>query len=246
MSDAENIITYIDDVLVHSANHTLHIQHLSSALSRIRAAHLRLNAKKCIFAATSVQYLGHTLSASGVRPGSCKIKAIRDCLPPTSQKQLKAFLGLANYFRNYIKGFSSLAAPLFALTRKSSGWPLIGPSLPQAALSAFHAIKSAISSQPVLAYPSPLGDLTLAVDSAQGDANNQGGMGAALLQQQPDGSNKPIGYASRQLLTYERNYPAFLLEMAAAVFGMDYFHHYLVGRPFRLLLSTEIAQHQEL
>ena len=60
-------------------------------------------------------------------------------------------------------------------------------------------------------------------------------MGAALLQQQPDGSNKPIGFASRQLLTYERNYPAFLLEMAAVVFGMDYFHHYLVGRPFRLL-----------
>ena len=112
---------------------------------------------------------------------------------------------------------------------------MIGSALPPAALSAFNSIKSAISSQPVLAYPSPSGDLTLAVDSAQGDANNQGGMGAALLQRQSDGSNKPIGYASRQLLTYERNYPAFLLEMAAAVFGMDYFHHYLVGRPFQLL-----------
>ena len=113
MSDAENIITYIDDVLVHSATHALHIKHLSSALSRIRAAHLRLNAKKCIFAASSVQYLGHTLSASGVRPGSCKVKAIRDCLPPTSQKQLKAFLGLANYFRNYIKGSPRKALSCF-------------------------------------------------------------------------------------------------------------------------------------
>ena len=116
MSDADNVITYIDDVLVHSSTHELHIKHLSSALSRIRAAHLRLNAKKCIFAASSVQYLGHTLSASGVRPGTCKVKAIRDCLPPTSQKQLKAFLGLANYFRNYIKDFSSLAAPCLLYT----------------------------------------------------------------------------------------------------------------------------------
>ena len=77
----------------------------------------------------------------------------------------------------------------------------------------------------------------LMVDSAQGDANNCGGMGATLLQEQLDGTTKPIGYASRQLYKYENNYPSFLLELGAAVFGMEYFHHYLIGRRFDLLTN---------
>ena len=86
-----------------------------------------------------------------------------------------------------------------------------------------------------MAFPSRDGKYTLQVDSAQGDEKNAGGMGAVLFQTQPDGSKRPVGFASRQLSSYEKNYPPFLLELGAAVFGMDYFHHYLVGRRFDLL-----------
>ena len=234
MADAENIITYIDDVLVHSPTHEAHIAHLSVALQRLRGANLRLNAAKCIFGATSVQYLGHTISAEGVRPGINKTEAIASCQPPTTAKQLKSFLGLANYFRQFIPEFSKRAAPLFHLTRKDVDWKAGNPLTPQA-LQAFEDLKTAITSKPVLAYPTRNGRFTLTVDAALGDNNNVGGMGACLLQRQPDQSLKPVGFASRQLFKYEENYPPFLLEMGAAVFGMDYFHHYLVGRRFTLL-----------
>ena len=107
MQGARNVITYIDDVLVHSSNHAEHLLHLEEAIKRIQQAHLRLNARKCIFA-TSVQYLGHTLSSSGVTPGQCKIEAIKNLAPPKNTKQLKSFLGLANYFRQYINRFSQM------------------------------------------------------------------------------------------------------------------------------------------
>jgi len=86
-----------------------------------------------------------------------------------------------------------------------------------------------------MAYPAREGKFTLTVDAAVGDASHAGGLGACLFQQQPDGTKRPVGFASRQLLKYEANYPPFLLELAGAVFGMDYFHHYLVGRRFELL-----------
>ena len=233
MSDAENIITYIDDVLVHSRDHASHIRHLAVALNRIRLAHLRLNPKKCIFAATSVQYLGHTITANGVMPGKDKTAAIRDIMPPATPKQLKSFLGLANYFRGFIRNFARAAAPLFHLTRKDIDWK--GGPLPPVALAAFNTIREAICSKPVMAYPAREGKFTLTVDAAVGDASHAGGLGACLFQQQPDGTKRPVGFASRQLLKYEANYPPFLLELAGAVFGMDYFHHYLVGRRFELL-----------
>ena len=75
----------------------------------------------------------------------------------------------------------------------------------------------------------------LMVESTQGDANNYGAMAATLLQEQVNGKTKPIGYASRQLYKYEENYPSVLLELGAAAFGMEYFHHYLVGRRFDIL-----------
>ena len=126
---------------------------------------------------------------------------------------------MANYFRQYINGFSQVAAPLFKLTRKDAHWPALEKTFPQDALKAFNDLKTAIVSKPVLAYPNRKGKYTLMVDSEQGDANNAGGMGATLLQQQNNGTTKPIGYASRQLYKYEQNYLSFLLELGAAVFG---------------------------
>ena len=233
MADTSNIITYIDDVLVHSKNHKDHLHHIATALQRLRDAHLRLNVSKCTFGATSVQYLEHTVTSKGVQPGQDKTAAIKDAQPPSTPKQLKSFLGLANYFRSFIPKFSTTAAPLFALTRKDTTWR--GGPLPDDAHNAFTNLRAAITSGPLMAFPRRDGKFTLITDAARGDDNSSGGLGAVLFQRQPTGEDRPVGYASRQLLKYEANYPPFLLEMAAAVFGMDYFHHYLVGRRFNLL-----------
>ena len=120
----------------------------------------------------------------------------------------------------YIPRFAQLAAPLFQLTRKSTDWRDNTP-LPPQAQSAFEQIRAAIVSKPCMAYPSRTGKYTLQVDAAQGDAKNAGGLGAVLMQTQPDGTRRPIGFASRQLYAYEKKYLPFLLEMGAAVYGMD-------------------------
>jgi hypothetical protein len=120
--DAENVLTYIDDVLVHSRSHEEHLKNLSAAIDKIGAANLRLNPKKCVFGSDSVEYLWHTLSGDGVRPGQDKAKAMQTAQTPRSVKELGSFCGLANYFRSYIVQFAIKAAPLFKLTRQDSEW----------------------------------------------------------------------------------------------------------------------------
>ena len=87
MEGAENVITYIDDVLIHSRSHQDHLKHLRVALTRIRQAHMRLNLKKCIFVSTSVQYLGHTVTANGVTPGKEKTCLLYTSPSPRDKRQ---------------------------------------------------------------------------------------------------------------------------------------------------------------
>ena len=214
LADAQNVITYIDDVLVHSRNHSEHMHHLLGAIDRIGRANLRLNPLKCIFGASEVEYLGHTITSTGVRPGMDKSAAVRDAPVPSDQRSLKSFLGLANYFRQYVPNFSRHAAPLFLLTRTDSPWKK-GPMPPQAR-EAFIFLRTAISQRPVMAYPRADGRFHLFVDACLGDANNVGGLGAVLMQDQPGGGRRPVGFASRRLTKHEANYPAFLAEIGRA------------------------------
>jgi hypothetical protein len=102
MEGASNVITYVDDVLIHSATHEAHIAHLKQAIQRTHKAGLALNPKKCIFGSTTVEYLGHTILSDGVRPEKDKTQTVKDITEPKTMKQLKSFIGLANYFWSYV------------------------------------------------------------------------------------------------------------------------------------------------
>jgi ribonuclease HI len=232
MEGASNLIRYVDNVLIHSATHEAHIAHLRHAIQRTHRAGLALNPKKCIFGSTTVEYIGHTISSDGVRPGKDKTQAMKDITEPKTMKQLKSFIGLANYFRSYVKGFARVVSDLNALTRQNTKWKE-ADGLPKRSKEAFEAIKAAISSRPVMAYPNN-DSFHLYVDAALGDSKDEGGLGAALWQEDKHGIKQVIGYTSRRLTTSEKNYPAFLAEMQAAVHGMTYFQHYLVTRKFTL------------
>jgi Reverse transcriptase (RNA-dependent DNA polymerase) len=97
VSGLPNVLTYIDDGLVHSPDHRSHLTHLANVLERFRANHLKLNLRKCVIASGTIDYLGHTLSPAGVGPGTDKVAALRDTAPPTSRSALKSFLGAANW-----------------------------------------------------------------------------------------------------------------------------------------------------
>jgi transposase InsO family protein len=226
------VITYIDDCLVHSRTEREHAEHVRTTLQRLRQHGLKINLEKCTFGAAQIQYLGHTISGDGITPGKDKTAAVADAEPPRTIRQVRSFMGLANYFRQFIPRFATVAAPLFALTRDKSGWK--SGKLPHDAAAAFYKLKAAITSEPVLRYHSPTGKYHLYADAAQGDADNLGGLGAVLMQEDEKGEKHAVGYASRRLQSHECNYPAFLLELQAAVFAMEYFDTHLRGRQFYL------------
>ncbi|PCJ23617.1 MAG: hypothetical protein COA94_08140, partial [Rickettsiales bacterium] len=228
----ENVVTYIDDILTFSKTHEEHLVHLEGLLMRLRKHNLKINIAKCSFGTFETAYLGHTLTPEGVRPGIDKAKAIRDCVPPETPKQLKSFLGVCNYFRNYLGHFARKAAPLYKLTRGDSVWKK-GP-LPPKAKRAFQLLQKEIAERPVLAFPNSKGRFHLYIDGALGGESKEGGLGAVLMQEQPDGQMKPIGFASRQLQEHEKNYSAFLVELAAATFAIDFFQIYLKPNTFTL------------
>ena len=227
----DNIVAYIDDLLIHSKDWAGHLEHLRVAFRILKENGLKLNLDKCRFGQAKVSYLGHTISGRGVAPGIDKTKALREAPAPRTTKEVRQFLGLANFFRAYIPHFSECARPLFALTRQQSEWKS-GP-LPEEARQAFEALKENLTRAPVLAFPRTTGEFQLYTDASGGVDGSEGAFGAALIQIQ-DGKKRVIAFASRKLQRHETNYSAFLLEQAAVVFGVEHFRQYLVGRKFTL------------
>ena len=232
MQGLHSVLTYIDDVLVHSQTHEAHLKHLEAALLRFRKFGMRINVDKTIFGAAEVQYLGYTLHQEGISPSKDKTEVIRNFPPPTNPKKIREFIGVCNYFRGLVKDFSRKAADLIRLTRMSQEWK--GGVLPEAAATSFETLKKDLTTEPVVALPRRDKPYILQTDGSAGDAHNPGGLGAVLLQKDDSGKERVIGYASRGLKKHEKNYSAFLLELTAAVFGIEYFDTYLKGRKFTL------------
>ncbi len=235
MKDIPNVLVYIDDILVHSRTHEEHRTTLKKVFARLRQHNLKIRLEKCHFANTSVDYLGFRLTPEGVLPGTDKTQVIKDAQPPDSVQKVRQFLGLCNFFRSHIKDFALKSHPLTVLTRKDCDWK--GGPLPVDAQQAFVELKTALTSSPLVAFPRKDRQYALITDASCGDAIHPGGMGAILTQVDDKLNFFVIAYASRKLLKHEKNYTPFLLEMHAAVWGMEYFSHHLKGR--RFLLFTD-------
>ena len=232
MQGIPNVITYIDDVLIYSSTPEGALASLDIVLRRLRQHNLKVNLTKSSILAAKTDYLGHTLSSEGIAPGRDKAQAILGAKPPHTVKQLKSFLGMINYFRSFVRHFAHQAGKLYALTRQDSVWK--GGPLPPQALATFEVLKREIANATPRKFPRREGKYHLYVDGSLGDANEEGGLGAHLMQEEQDGSFRTIAFASRALKKHEKNYSAFLLELQAAVYAIDYFSHYLTGRVFTL------------
>ncbi len=232
LAGLSNVLVYIDDVLIHGKTEQDCINTLEKVLARLTQHNLKINVGKSTFLQPNTEYLGHSLSVNGISPGKDKTAAILQAQPPTTRKSLKSFLGMVNFFRNFIKHFAHKAGKLYALIRNDSAWH--GGQLPPHELQLFHTIKAAIAKAVPRAFPFKDGKYHLFTDGALGDAREEGGLGAHLMQEDPSGDLHSIGFASRALKVHEKNYSAFLLELQAAVYAIDYFDHYLKGRSFVL------------
>jgi hypothetical protein len=235
-----NIVVYIDDILCHNSNHDDHRASLQALFDRLRKANLKVNLKKCVFGSQNVAYLGFQLTPQGILPGTDKLKAVRDAVPPKTVHQVRQFLGLVNFFRNHVRNFAQISAPLTHLTKKDVHWR--NGVLPPAALTAFQNLKTALCSKPIVAYPRKDRPYALLVDAAVGttvktatgdiETKQAGGLGAILCQSDEHGKFHVIAYASRALSKHEKNYTPFLLEMQAVCWGIQHFDVHLKGRKF--------------
>jgi hypothetical protein len=179
---------------------------------------LKLQPDKCEFLRREVSYLCHVIGPTGVKPDEKRIKAVKDYPEPKTTRELKGFLGLAGYYRRFIPNFSKIAKPMTELLRKDV--PYIWSEKTEAA---FRTFKTLLTSEPLLQYPDFARPFVLTTD-ASNDAIG------AVLSQGPIGKDLPIAYASRTLISAERNYPTIEKELLAIVWSCKYFRQYPYGR----------------
>ena len=211
-------VVYLDDVLVFGRTIAEHNANLTQVLERLRRAGLRLKPKKCRFALTEVEYLGHVVSAQGVRTDPRKIEAVEQFSTPRDIKTLRSFLGLASYYRKFVPDFAKIAGPLHALTRKDV--PFLWT---QSCHEAFCKLKGLLTNSSLLVFPEFTKPFVLETDASGA------GLGAVLAQKQEDGSTRPIAYASRSLQPHEKNYGITELEGLGVVWAVKHFRPYLYG-----------------
>ncbi|KYO25206.1 hypothetical protein Y1Q_0001820 [Alligator mississippiensis] len=124
-------MAYIDDMVIFSQDFESHLIHLTTVLGKIKQAGLTVKAKKCQWALSEVVYLRHCVAGGHIAPLWDKIEAIKDWPPPQTKKQVRAFLGLAGYYRQFVPGFGATAAPLHELTKKGSPDPYLEAGVPR-------------------------------------------------------------------------------------------------------------------
>jgi RNase H-like domain found in reverse transcriptase len=188
-----------------------------------------------VFGSKEVSYLGFCLTEQGIKPGIDKLKAVRNALPPSNVHEIRQFLGLCNFFQAHVRNFAQLTSPLTTLTKKECSWK--GGQLPPDALQAFLELQTYLCLEPIVDYPRSNRPYTLIIDASLGDHKKPGGLGAILTQINPNGEHCVIAYASRKLQKHKCNYTPFLLEMQAAIWGMDHFSTNLRGRKFTLVMD---------
>src|ERR1700721_1888251 len=190
------VIIYLDDIIVYSKTREEHLRHLKIVLNLIKTHKLYVNPKKCEFFVQEIEFLGHIISTNGISMDTRKIKAIVDWPVPQNRHDVMSFLGLANYYRKFIKDFSAIVTPISNLLTKKGIW-----NWNQEQDDAFKLIKEAITKAPILRLPNPELKFTVTTDASDY------ALGAVLTQRFDDTNfDHPIAFHSRKLKPSEINY----------------------------------------
>ena len=225
------VLCYIDDVIIFSSTFDEHLQHIEEVFTRLRNAGLKLSPNKCFFAQKKLHYLGHVLSKLGIEPDQRKLEKINNLIAPKDQKGVKSLLGLTNYYKKFILGYSKICAPLFNLLKKDT--PFVWSKDCEDALN---TLKAALTSSPVLAFPDMNKSFILTCDASRS------GLGYILGQLDENKKERVIEFGGRALHSSEKNYSVSELECLAIVEGVKTYKAYLsTSIPFEI-----VTDHKEL
>lgn len=223
---------FADDILVFSKDFDQHCVDVALVLQRLIAAGLKLNPDKCFWAQSEVEYLGHLINRDGILPSRSKTASIDHYPVPRNAKQTHSFVSLCSYYRRFIRSFSDIAAPLNSLVNSPGKFIWT-----QACQDAFFRLKKCLTEAPVLIYPNFSQPFFLSTD-----ASNYG-LGAILFQLDELGRERVISYASRTLVSAEKNYSTTHREGLGVIWAIKKFHVYLYGRKFTVITDHKPLTH---
>ncbi|KAK7089134.1 hypothetical protein V1264_024611 [Littorina saxatilis] len=220
----DDVEHFIDDIIIATETWEQHVEAVEAVLSRLEEVCLTAKPSKCYFGYAELDYLGHHVGQGMTKPDDEKTEKIRSAKRPETKKEVRAFLGLAGFYRKYVSDYANLSAPLTDLTKKG---------LPERVVwneeceEAFTKLKQSLVCKPVLLLPDI--DKPYTVRSDASDI----AIGAVLLQDQGQGL-QPVAYASRKLNKAERNYSVIEKECLGVVWSIKKFEQYLYSVHFTL------------
>jgi hypothetical protein len=209
---------YLDDCIIYSPDIAEHLEHLEDVLRRFALANLKLKLKKCLFAQTSMIFLGFKVTGEGITADPRKVEAMVNYPTPKSKLNIQETMGLFQYYKRFVPDFARIAIPLYQLTQKDV--PFEWNSERDCA---FKMLKAYLSTPPILAYPDFELPFILLTDACHY------GLGAILSQKDEHGRERVISYASRVIHKHEKNWPIIEKEGLAVVWGLEIFRPYLLG-----------------
>ncbi|MCJ8732691.1 hypothetical protein PDJAM_G00214120 [Pangasius djambal] len=221
---------YLDDILIFSSLLEEHVVHVGRVLQLLLQNHLYVKLEKSQFHVTTISFLGFVVSQGRLSMDPDKVKAVTQWPQPTSVQLVQRFLGFANFFRRFIWDFSTLAAPLSALTKKTQA----GFKWTREAQQAFETLKKKLTTAPVLHMPDPEAQFIVEVDASDI------GVGAILSQHSgPDQKLHPCAYFSHRLTPSERNFDVGNRELLAVKLALQEWRHWLEGAKHQSLIWTD-------
>jgi hypothetical protein len=218
------VAVYMDDILIYTRTLVEHRKTVREVLQRLQDHDLYLKPEKCKFEKQEIEYLGMIICPGEVCMDPGKVSAVRDWPTPTTLRDVRAFIGFSNFYRRFIKDFSSIARPLHDLTKKDVPWQWHAEQQ-----HAFNTLKEKFCQEPILKVYDPELETRVEVD-ASGYAT-----GGILSQKYPDGLWHPIAYRSSSMSKEERNYEIYDREMLGCIRALEDWRHYLEGISFEIV-----------
>ncbi|GBG72364.1 hypothetical protein CBR_g11942 [Chara braunii] len=216
------VVVYLDDILIFSKSAEEHAQHVETVLSLLRQHKYKVNLEKCEFGHTKILYLGHEVSTEGIRAEDAKVASIRDWPRPRTVTEVRSFLGMCGYYRNFVKNYSTVASPLIDLARLDMPW-----DRSDECEGAFKRLKHALMNHEVLMVPDPQKPFIVTTDASQY------GIGVVLAQQ--DGKKlRPIRYMRKKMSSKKLAKSTYERELYALYKALVHWRHFVLGRFFYL------------
>jgi len=224
---------FIDDILIHSADVLSHLDHLEAVLEALSEAGLFIKNSKADFFQSQIAYLGNIISASGVAVDPAKVEAVTSWPVPRDLHELRSFLGLTNFYRQFVNNYAEVTAPLTDLLSPKVPW-----QWSSAHQAAFDHLKQLLTSSPVLRHYSRSADTLLVTDASKF------ALGAALYQRDsPTDPYRPVAFYSRKLSSAESNYTTREGELLAIKSALAHWRHYCHGLPLRIHTDHQSLQY---